>query len=41
MPRFVRWSKRYPRYRDDLTRYCATWSTQRLRAEEPDEVAVD
>jgi hypothetical protein len=39
----VRWSKRYPQYRDELTRYFATWSLQRLRAEdpEPDPVVVD
>jgi len=39
----VRWSKRYPQYRDELTRYFATWSLQRLRAAdpEPDPVVVD
>jgi len=37
----VRWSKRYPQYRNELTRYFATWSMQRLRAEQPEQVIVD
>jgi len=37
----VRWCKLYPKYRDDLTRYFATWSMQRLEAEAAGPVALD
>jgi hypothetical protein len=37
----VKWCKRYPQYRDELTEYFSTWSRQRLLAHLPDPVLVD
>src|SRR5437773_386067 len=37
----LRWSERYPRYRDDLARFFATWSAQALWAEQSKQIVVD
>lgn len=37
----VRWTERYPQYREALTEFFATWSIQAVRAELPEEVEID
>jgi DNA-binding MarR family transcriptional regulator len=37
----VRWSERYPEYRDALAQYFATWAIQGTRAEVPEQTVIE
>src|SRR5438876_6730821 len=37
----LRWSERYPDYRDRLADFFATWSIQKVRSQMPDPVKID